>query len=62
MINKIQFELGDDELEAFKGLIRKLEAARGETSVRVDGTLRGALQQIQRALHVFDDFKKRDQW
>ncbi|MDD3716393.1 MAG: hypothetical protein PHT46_04725 [Candidatus Marinimicrobia bacterium] len=62
MINKIKFELDDDELDAFRELIGKLENARGEVTVKVDGTLRGALQQIRRELHVFDDFKKRDQW
>ncbi len=62
MINKIKFELDDDELDAFKELIRKLESARPEVTIKVDGTLRGALQQIQRELHVFDDFKKRDLW
>ena len=62
MINKINFELDDDELSAFKDLMLKLGQVRGETTVKVDGTLRGALQQIQRELHIFDDFKKRDQW
>ncbi|MDD3095333.1 MAG: hypothetical protein WC372_04300 [Candidatus Neomarinimicrobiota bacterium] len=62
MINKIKFELDDDELEAFRELIGKLENARGEITVKVDGTLRGALQQIKRELHVLDDFRKRDQW
>lgn len=62
MINKITFELDDDELNAFKVLMKKLELVRGETKVKVDGTLRGAIQQIQRALHIHDDFKKRDLW
>lgn len=62
MINKIKFELDDDELDAFRELIGKLENVRGEVTVKVDGTLRGALQQIHRELNVFDDFKKRDQW
>ena len=62
MINKINFELDDDELAAFKSLVKKLADVRGETTVKVDGTLRGALQQIQRELHIFDDFKKRDLW
>ena len=62
MINKIHFELDDDELTAFKDLIKKLGQVRGETTVKVDGTLRGALQQIQRELNIFDDFKKRDLW
>lgn len=62
MINKINFELDDDELHAFKQLVKKLGEVRGETTVKVDGTLRGALQQIQRELHIYDDFKKRDLW
>lgn len=62
MINKIKFELDDDELTAFKALVKKLASVRGETSLKVDGTLRGALQQIQRELNIFDDFKKRDLW
>jgi hypothetical protein len=62
MINKINFELDDDELDAFKNLMKKLGDVRGETTVKVDGTLRGAIQQIQRELHIFDDFKKRDLW
>ncbi|MDZ7822039.1 MAG: hypothetical protein U5N26_09645 [Candidatus Marinimicrobia bacterium] len=62
MINKIRIELDDDELEAFGFLVRKLETARGETGVKVDGTLRGALKQIQRELQIYDDFKKRDLW
>lgn len=62
MINKINFELDDDELQSFKELIIKLGQVRGETTVKVDGTLRGALQQIQRELHIYDDFKKRDLW
>lgn len=62
MINKINFELDDDELNAFKDLVKKLVQVRGESTVKVDGTLRGALQQIQRELHIFDDFKKRDLW
>ncbi|MEA2076796.1 MAG: hypothetical protein U9O95_02120 [Candidatus Marinimicrobia bacterium] len=62
MINKINFELDDDELSAFKDLVKKLGQIRGETTIKVDGTLRGALQHIQRELHIFDDFKKRDQW
>lgn len=62
MINKINFELGDDELAAFKELVKKLSTVRGETTLKVDGSLRGALQQIQRELHIFDDFKKRDLW
>lgn len=62
MINKINFELGDDELTAFKALINKLADVRGETTLKVDGTLRGAIKQIQHELHIFDDFKKRDLW
>ena len=62
MINKVNFELDDDELSAFKDLIKKLGQVKGETTVKVDGTLRGAIQQIQRELHIFDDFKKRDLW
>lgn len=62
MINKINFELGDDELNAFKDLIKKLEPIRGEITIKVDGILRGALQQIKRELHIYDDFKKRDLW
>lgn len=62
MINKVKFELDDDELNAFKDLIMKLEPVRGETTIKVDGTLRGALQQIKRELHIYDDFKKRDLW
>ena len=62
MINKVKFELDDDELSAFKELVKKLAQVRGETTIKVDGTLRGALQQIQRELHIFDDFKKRDLW
>jgi hypothetical protein len=62
MINKINFELDDDELDAFKNLMKKLGDVRGETTVKVDGTLRGAIQQIQRELHIYDDFKKRDLW
>jgi hypothetical protein len=62
MINKINFELDDDELDAFKNLMKKLGDVRGDTTVKVDGTLRGAIQQIQRELHIFDDFKKRDLW
>ncbi|MCD6337502.1 MAG: hypothetical protein J7M01_04645 [Candidatus Marinimicrobia bacterium] len=62
MINKIKFELDDDELNAFKNLIKKLEQVRGETTIKVDGTLRGALQQIKQELHIYDDFKKRDLW
>jgi hypothetical protein len=62
MINKVNFELDDDELNAFKDLIRKLEPVRGETTIKVDGTLRGALQQIKHELHIYDDFKKRDLW
>lgn len=62
MINKIKFELGDDELAAFKDLVKKLASVRGETSLNVNGALRGALQQIQRELDIFDDFKKRDLW
>ena len=62
MINKINFELDDDELAAFKNLVKKLADVRGETTLKVDGTLRGAFQQIQRELHIFDDFKKRDLW
>ncbi|MCK4813939.1 MAG: hypothetical protein KAT14_08395 [Candidatus Marinimicrobia bacterium] len=63
MINKIKFELDDDELDAFKALIKKLENVRdGETNIKVDGTLRGAVQQIQRELDIYDDFKKRDLW
>ncbi len=62
MINKINFELDDDELSAFKDLVLKLGHVRGETTIKVEGTLRGALQQIQRELHIFDDFKKRDLW
>jgi hypothetical protein len=62
MINKINFELDDDELDAFKNLMKKLGDVRGVTTVKVDGTLRGAIQQIQRELHIFDDFKKRDLW
>ncbi|RKY56763.1 MAG: hypothetical protein DRP93_00705 [Candidatus Neomarinimicrobiota bacterium] len=62
MINKIKFELDDDELSAFKNLIKKLEQVRGETTIKVDGTLRGALQQIKQELHIYDDFKKRDLW
>ncbi|MBW6458161.1 MAG: hypothetical protein K0B52_03260 [FCB group bacterium] len=62
MINKITFELDDDELDAFKTLIRKCEQTRGEVGLKIDGTLRGALQQIARQLHIYDDFKKRDLW
>ncbi len=62
MINKIKFELDDDELDAFKALIKKLENVRGETNIKVDGTLRGTMQQIQRELDIYDDFKKRDLW
>lgn len=62
MINKIQIELDDDELAAFRSLLKKLEKIRGEITVKVDGTLRGALQQIQRELQIYDDFKKRDLW
>ncbi|MFA6619036.1 MAG: hypothetical protein WCT23_08220 [Candidatus Neomarinimicrobiota bacterium] len=62
MINKIKFELDDDELSAFRELVKKLVNVRGETSLKVDGSLRGALQQIQRELNIFDDFKKRDLW
>jgi hypothetical protein len=62
MINKITIELDDDELEAFTSLVKKLENARGELPVKVDGTLRGAMQQIQRQILIHDDFKKRDLW
>ena len=62
MINKIKFELDDDQLSAFKDLVKKLAQVKGETSLKVDGNLRGALQQIQRELNIFDDFKKRDLW
>ncbi len=62
MINKINFELDDDELAAFKELVKKLSNVRGEATLKVDGTLRGALQQIQKELHHYDDFKKRDLW
>jgi len=62
MINKIQIELDDDELAAFRSLVKRLEKVRGETTLKVDGTLRGALQQIRQELHIYDDFKKRDQW
>ena len=34
MINKINFELDDDELSAFKDLVKKLELVRGETTTR----------------------------
>jgi hypothetical protein len=62
MINKVKFELDDDELSAFRDLVKKLSQVKGETMIKVDGTLRGALQQIQRELHIFDDFKNRDLW
>lgn len=62
MINKITFELDDDELNAFKELMKKLELVRGEATIKVDGTLRGAIKQIQHELHIHDDFKKRDLW
>jgi sialic acid synthase SpsE len=62
MINKITFELDDDELQAFREMIKKLQNVQGETGLKVDGTLRGAIQQISRELHVYDDFKKRDLW
>jgi F0F1-type ATP synthase delta subunit len=62
MINKITFELNDDELDAFKTLIKKCEQAQGEVSLKIDGSLRGALRQVARELHIYDDFKKRDLW
>lgn len=62
MINKIKFELDDDELTALKQLVAKLGQAKGETTIKVDGNMRGALQQIQRELNIYDDFKKRDLW
>lgn len=62
MINKITIELDDDELEAFKALLRKLEQSKGEATVKIDGTMRGAIQQLVREMHVYDDFKKRDLW
>lgn len=62
MINKITFELDDDELYELKELLRKIKQTRGELTLKVNGTLRGAADQIQRELNNYEDFKKRDLW
>lgn len=62
MINKIKFELDDDELNELKELINKLKQARGEMTTKVNGTLRGAANQMQREINNYEDLKKRDLW
>lgn len=62
MINKIKLELDDDELRELNELIRKLKQTRGELTIKVNGTLRGAADRMQREINNYEDFKKRDLW
>lgn len=62
MLNKITFEIDDDELTELRELLKKIERTQGELPLKVNGTMRGMAKTINREIHIYDDFKKRDQW
>ncbi|MCK5519623.1 MAG: hypothetical protein KAI81_00795 [Candidatus Marinimicrobia bacterium] len=62
MLNKIKFELDDDEIQELQELVRKILMGKGDVTIKMNGTLKGLMKNMEKEIHIHDDFKKRDMW